>query len=156
MHFPPNVWGPFFWHTIHITALGYPKEPTYTDKRAAKEFFESLRFLLPCGICREHYTKHLHENPISPFLDRRADLFKWTVMIHNKVNKSLEKAEWTEQEVIAYYTRLGERKRSPVWTKDDMMEVDTASFIRGFISGTVGIAGLAGIVYLIQRFNASE
>ena len=42
MQFPPSVWGPFFWHTIHIVALGYPKNPTYTDKKCAKEFYESL------------------------------------------------------------------------------------------------------------------
>ena len=42
MQFPPSVWGPFFWHTIHIVALGYPKSPTYTDKKCAKEFYESL------------------------------------------------------------------------------------------------------------------
>ena len=25
MKIPPAVWGPLFWHTIHITALGYPQ-----------------------------------------------------------------------------------------------------------------------------------
>jgi hypothetical protein len=39
---PPTTWGPFFWHTIHIIALGYPKNPTYTDKKCVKEFYESL------------------------------------------------------------------------------------------------------------------
>ena len=100
MQFPPAVWGPFFWHTIHIAALGYPKEPTYTDKRTAKEFYESFAFLLPCGVCREHYSKHLHANPIATFLDTRKDLLKWTIMIHNEVNRMLNKPVWTEQEVI--------------------------------------------------------
>ena len=42
MHIPPEEWGPFFWNTIHLVALGYPSEPTYVDKKAAKDFFESL------------------------------------------------------------------------------------------------------------------
>ena len=29
-----------------ITALAYPQKPTYADKKAAKEFFESLPFQL--------------------------------------------------------------------------------------------------------------
>ena len=74
MQFSPNVWGPFFWHTIHIAALGYPKEPSYTEKKAAKEFFESLQFMLPCGVCREHYAKHMHliHSGVSAYLHQRA------------------------------------------------------------------------------------
>lgn len=146
MQFPPQVWGPFFWHTIHIVALGYPKEPSYADKRAGKEFFESLQFLIPCGICREHYREHLTQNPVSTFLDSKQDIFKWTVMIHNKVNIMLGKPEWTEYEIIEYYKRLGKRNRSPVWKKEDMQEIDSRSFIRGFLSGSAGIfAVIAGI-----------
>jgi hypothetical protein len=153
MKFSPIVWGPFFWHTIHIVALGYPKEPTYTEKRCAKEFYESLVYLLPCGICRDHYKSHLERNPITPFLDTRKDLLKWTIMIHNEVNKSLNKPEWTEYEILKYYEKLGERSRSPVWTKDDMKEVDFKSFIRGFIVGSVTLASISGIFYLIQKYN---
>jgi len=152
MQFPPMVWGPFFWHTIHIVALGYPKEPTYTDKRAAKEFYEAFAFLLPCGVCRDHYTQHLRAHPIGPFLDSRRDLLKWTIMIHNEVNKMLNKPVWTEQEVIDYYTRLGKRERSPVWTKEDMKEVDVASFVRGFLTGTAGLSLLGGAVWVINKY----
>ena len=59
MLFPPTVWGPFFWHTIHIVALGYPKNPTYTDKKCTKEFYESFAYLIPCSQCREHYKEHI-------------------------------------------------------------------------------------------------
>ena len=74
MQFPPSVWGPFFWHTMHIVSLGYPKNPTYNDKKCAKEFYESLTFLIPCSICREHYKEHISKNPLTPFLDSRKDL----------------------------------------------------------------------------------
>ena len=93
MQFPPSVWGPFFCHTIHIVALGYPKSPTYTDKKSAKEFYESFAFLLPCAICREHYKDHLGKNPLTPFLDSKKDLLKWTIDIHNAINKMLMKPE---------------------------------------------------------------
>jgi len=152
MQFPPQVWGPFFWHTIHIVALGYPKDPTYADKRSAKEFYESLAFLLPCGTCREHYAKHLQTNPITNSLDTRQDLFRWTVEIHNIVNKELKKPVWSEYEVLEYYKRLGARGRSPVWTKDDMKEIDVQSFVRGFLSGTAGIAILGGTIWAVNKY----
>lgn len=148
MKFPPTVWGPFFWHTIHIVALGYPKNPSYTDKKSAKEFYESLAFLLPCGICKEHYKTHLQAHPITPYLDSRADLMKWTIEIHNEVNKMLGKPTWTMEEIIAYYERLGHRDRSPIWTKEDMNEIDYRSFVRGFITSTGLFTMIGGAYYL--------
>ena len=151
MQFPPSVWGPFFWHTIHIVALGYPKNPTYTDKKCAKEFYESLAFLLPCSVCREHYKGYLQEKPISPFLDSRTDLIKWTIQIHNKVNQMLGKPEWTLEEVLSYYEKVGARNRSPVWTKEDMKEVDYSSFMKGFLTGSVVLSVVGGVIYAVNK-----
>ena len=151
MQFPPRVWGPFFWHTIHIVALGYSKNPTYTDKKCAKEFYESLAFLLPCSICREHYKEYLQEKPISTFLDSRTDLIKWTIQIHNKVNKMLGKPEWTLEEVLSYYEKVGARNRSPVWTKEDMKEVDYSSFVKGFLTGSVVLSIVGGVIYAVHK-----
>ena len=151
MHFPPSVWGPFFWHTMHIVALGYPKNPTYTDKKCAKEFYESLAFLLPCSICREHYKEYLQEKPISTFVDSRTDLIKWTIQIHNKVNKMLGKPEWTLEEVLSYYEKVGARNRSPVWTKEDMKEVDYSSFMKGFLTGSVVLSVVGGVMYAVNK-----
>lgn len=151
MKFPPPVWGPFFWHTIHIVAIGYPKNPTYTDKKCAKEFYEALAFLLPCSVCREHYKEHLSKNPLTPFLDSRTDLIKWTVSIHNKVNVSLGKKEWTLEEVLSYYERLGRRGRSPVWTKEDLNEIDYRSFVKGFITGAILLSVIGGTMYTVYN-----
>lgn len=153
MRFQPPVWGPFFWHTIHIVAIGYPKNPTYTDKKCAKEFYESLAFLLPCSVCREHYKEHLSKNPLTPFLDSRTDLIKWTVSIHNKVNVSLGKREWTLEEVLSYYERLGRRGRSPVWTKEDLNEVDYRSFVKGFITGAILLSVIGGSMYAVYNIH---
>jgi len=135
MKIPPNVWGPFFWHTIHIAALAYPKQPSYGDKKAAKEFFEALQFLLPCPVCKEHLKTHLAKFPITPHLDRRDDLFKWTVMLHNEVNVSLNKGTMTELEALLYLQRLGARNSSPVINKDMLDEIDMRSMIKGGIIG---------------------
>ena len=141
MRLPPTVWGPIFWHTVHIAALGYSNEPNYTQKRAAKEFFEALGHMIPCPTCREHYAVHIHKFPISPHLDKRVDLFRWTVNLHNEVNKSLGKPVLSEMEVIYYYRRIGAREKSPVINQDTLDEVDIRSMLRG---GFVG----AGLTFL--------
>lgn len=146
LHLPPEVWGPFFWHTIHITALGYPTEPTYAHKKAAKEFYESLKFLIPCPICRDHYEEHLSKHPITPYLDRRTDLFRWTIMMHNEVNVMLGKKTWTEAEVIRHYSRLGKHGRSPVWTPDDFAEADWKARLQGLGIG-IAVTAVAGAVW---------
>ena len=145
MKLPPAVWGPLFWHTIHIVALGYPRDPSYAQKRAAKEFYESLGSLIPCPVCREHYVTHLQKLPITPHLDRRDDLFKWTVELHNTVNQMLGKPRMLESEVITYYRRIGARGKTPVIHQDTLDEVDLRSMIKGgFIgAGVVFVAGAA-------------
>jgi hypothetical protein len=150
MHIPPETWGPFFWHTIHIVALGYSTNPSYNEKKSAKEFFESLRFLIPCPICKDHYNAHLEKYPLTPHLDKRSDLFKWTVLLHNEVNKTLGKRTFTEAEVLTYYTRLGARGRSPVWTPEDFVEADTKSFLQGLGIGITVTAITAGVFLYLQ------
>jgi len=149
---PPSTWGPFYWHTIHITALGYPKEPTYAEKRAGKEFFESLLHLLPCPVCRVHYANHLKSNPISPSLDSREDLFRWTVNLHNTVNKDLGKPEVTELEAISFYHSLGDLGRSPVWTPEDIQSIHFKEALK--LAGVVLVGGavMGGAYYALTQY----
>jgi hypothetical protein len=151
MRLPPSVWGPFFWHTIHIVALGYPQEPTYAHKKAAKEFFESLSNLIPCPQCREHYQQHLQRMPITPHLDRRADLFRWTVELHNEVNKSLGKPVLLESEVLLYYRRIGARDKSPVINQDHLDEVDIRSMLKGAAIGGGAVLAVGAALWFINR-----
>jgi len=147
MRLPPSVWGPFFWHTMHIAALTYPKDPSYANKRAAKEFFESLAHIIPCPKCREHYQTHLQKMPITPHLDRRDDLFRWTVQVHNEVNKITGKPIVTEAESIRFYARIGARGVTPVINQNDLDEIDMRSMIKGGIIGAAIVLTAGGILW---------
>lgn len=151
MKLPPTVWGPLFWHTIHIAALSYPAEPSYAHKRAVKEFFESLVHIIPCPKCREHYRIHLQKFPITPHLDRRSDLFRWTVQVHNVVNQSLGKRTVSEAESLLFYTRIGARDKSPMITPDDLDEMDLRSMIKGGILGVAATATAGGLLWWFSR-----
>jgi hypothetical protein len=151
MRLPPTVWGPFFWHTIHIVALGYPKDPSYAQKRAAKEFFESLGHLIPCPTCRDHYVVHMNKMPITPHLDRKEDLFRWTVELHNVVNQSLGKPIYTEAEALMFYRRIGAREKSPVINQDHLDEVDIRSMIKGGFLGAGLVMAAGGLLWWTTR-----
>jgi hypothetical protein len=87
----PKIWGRYLWTSIHTIALGYPDEPSEQDKKDYKEFFTNLWKVIPCQRCAENYKKHLVEIPLDGFLSSNDDLFKWTVDLHNIVNKHLRK-----------------------------------------------------------------
>lgn len=138
---------------MHICALGYPLKPTYGHKKAAKEFFEALAFLIPCPICRDHYVEFLKQMPITPFLDKRDDLFRWTVTLHNKVNEKLGKPPVTELEAIEYYRRLGASGRSPVLKPDDFAEADLRAMIKGL---SIGVAATVTVGVALWFFQKKE
>jgi hypothetical protein len=146
---PPQTWGPFFWHTMHLVALGYSNQPSYAEKKAAKEFYESLVHLIPCPTCKLHYADNLKVLPISPSLDNRRDLFKWTVDMHNMVNKQLGKPEYTESDAIAFYYKLGAMGRSPVWTPEDIQSLYLSKLVK-YGSAAIGLAAVAGVVWYLM------
>jgi len=151
MRISPACWGPLIWNSVHIIALAYPEKPTYADKKAAKEFFEALQYLLPCPMCRGHLKTHLIKHPITPHLDRRDDLFKWTVMLHNEVNVSLKKSTFTEVEALLYLKRIGARETSPIINSDMINEIDMRSMMKGGFMGA-GIMFTAGLaIYYFSK-----
>jgi len=154
---PPSTWGPFFWHTMHLVALGYPMKPTYAEKRAAKEFYESLTHLIPCPLCKLHYADHVKENPITPSLDSKETLFKWTIQIHNLVNKDLKKPEYTDADAIAFYHKLGALGRSPIWTPEDLQALYFSNMVKygGSALLTAGVLGAIAYYFTSKQVQSS-
>jgi len=99
----PIIWGPKLWFVIHTFALNYPENPTYEDKRLHEDFFNNLVFLIPCNKCRIHYRNHLNKYPVINYLDNSDNLFKYTIKIHNEVNKTLNKRVYSYEEVVKFY-----------------------------------------------------
>jgi hypothetical protein len=93
--FPSHLWGPGLWKFIHMTALNVPLNPTEEQKTGYKDFFNSLRYVLPCGTCRKEYTKLLGPTSTSRITPTtfasRANAFAWTVRLHRRVSRRLKK-----------------------------------------------------------------
>lgn len=98
MTYQPIFWGRQMWHSMHMVALSFPDNPTQEQQEKFRNFYESIANVLPCPTCAANYGKKLKEYPIQ--LDSRDSLFRWTVDIHNMVNKKNGKRELSYDEAI--------------------------------------------------------
>ena len=101
----PKVWGPSFWKMIHFITIGYPKNPSPKEKKCMLDFLYSLKCLIPCDKCREHYSENLEKNP--PPIENREELINWGHELHNVVNQQLDKLSLTKDKFKSTYN-LGE------------------------------------------------
>lgn len=101
----PNVWGPHAWHFLHAISFNYPNEPTKLVQEKAFSLFDSLKDLLPCIICQLHYRTHFNEKEVRDAVTCRSKLMTWVIKLHNTVNRSLNKPEFTQEEVIEHYQK---------------------------------------------------
>ena len=77
--------------TLHIACLGCQ------DYKALSEFVEGYVYVIPCLSCREHFEQVLVENPVP----EAGDFFKWSVDVHNIVNRQLGKPEFSYEDALA-------------------------------------------------------
>ena len=82
-------WGPNLWHIIHSIAILYPDRPSQKDRYYARQLVNTIAFILPCFKCQKHYITNITK--LKPNLDSSNSFFKWTVKIHNIVNKNTKK-----------------------------------------------------------------
>lgn len=119
-----NIWGKYFWKTMHITALSYPSNPSLTDKDTYKDFFSIIGDVLPCKKCSINYKRHLEEIPIFQYLENKQELFKWTILLHNIVNRELGKSQWNIEYAQMYYANLEEHENTCVVKEDDVKKIE--------------------------------
>ena len=72
-------------------------------------------------------------------------------MLHNEVNKSLNKPTFTELEAILYIKRLGERDSSPIIGKDMLDEIDMRSMVKGGFYGGALVFTLGLSIYYFAK-----
>jgi hypothetical protein len=88
----PDVWGPHAWKFLHYVSLGYPSNPTPEKKQIYKQFYESLKDVLPCSLCANHYAENYKKHPLTDeILSDRDKLIKWVIDVHNIVNEMKNK-----------------------------------------------------------------
>lgn len=128
----PSSWGKYLWTSIHFIALGFPDNPNDDDKNNYKNFFINLGYVIPCYKCSVNYKKHLKELPITnETLKNRHNLFKWTVDLHNIVNKELNKPLINLEDAYLLYSENFNLSDSITHNKEYIF------LIMGFIIGVI-------------------
>ncbi|XP_017114976.1 FAD-linked sulfhydryl oxidase ALR [Drosophila elegans] len=77
------------WGLLHTMAAFYSDNPTDTEKRDMKTFFEVLSRLYPCEFCAKDFRTDLNVNPIN--VNSQSELAMWLCKFHNRVNDKLGK-----------------------------------------------------------------
>jgi hypothetical protein len=101
------IWGPSMWITLHFISMCYPVKPTRTDIKIHSNFIKSLSDILPCNICKKHFSDILKNININEVLSSKETYMKFFHDVHNNVNidngrKSLDYNEFLQlyQEII--------------------------------------------------------
>lgn len=80
----------FLWQLLHTYQ--------YQSEEEAKIWFESWKGKISCGSCKAHLEELLKALPTD--YSSKEGFFKWTVEIHNMVNKKLEKPIVSVEEAL--------------------------------------------------------
>lgn len=87
-----SIWGPPTWDSLHCITFGYPDNPSEEDKDDYYNFFKMLRKVLPCCVCRDHYSQFITsgETELTKEVMKSKDsLTYWLYVIHCAVDKKL-------------------------------------------------------------------
>jgi hypothetical protein len=104
VYLDPKIWGPHYWFFIHTVAMTYPIRPNAVTKKKYYEFIQNLPLFIPVESMSGEFSKLIDKYPVTPYLDNRESLIRWTHFIHNKINQKLEKPQISLSEFyIKYY-----------------------------------------------------
>ena len=96
-------WQPLTWIFFHITSLNY--EEKYRDHYIS--FYNSLRTIIPCSICRNHFIQNIEKPGMSIEENvNKEKIFNWTIDLHNIVNKLNYKKQWSYNQSYQHYSKL--------------------------------------------------
>jgi len=102
VHSPTDSWHLSFWRFLHTSAL-------YADRRPSdlpldgRVLVLGLAEAIPCTECRAEWIACTAELPCSLVGD---NMFRWSVDVHNMVNKRLGKPCLCFEEALRLYSRM--------------------------------------------------
>lgn len=87
-----TIWGPGLWHALHTISFNFPINPSIKQKRQYRNFILSLKYVLPCGKCRENFVKNLKTLPLTMKQMKSRDTFsRYVYNLHELINTMLNK-----------------------------------------------------------------
>jgi hypothetical protein len=123
--------------------MTYPIRPNAVTKKKYYEFIQNLPLFIPVESISGEFSKLIDKYPVTPYLDNRESLIRWTHFIHNKINQKLEKPQISLSE---FYVKYYEEYKSQNVKMDEYYKLREKAIFCGII---LSIAG--GIYYLYDK-----
>ena len=99
-----KCWGPSMWTVMHTISLNHPIHPSNEEKKAVISFFNSLRIILPCQVCKEHFNQIIDRLPsIESAVETQETLVHWVFNLHNAINAIANRSSISFKEFIELY-----------------------------------------------------
>lgn len=104
LHIHKYSWGETLWAYIHTICIVYGLEKDVEiESNKIIQLLYNLHNIIPCKYCADHYKKLITEYPPDNCI-KTMDLFKWSVHIHNHINKYLGKPQLTYEDALQLWT----------------------------------------------------
>jgi len=103
MTLEPKIWGPHYWFVLHTIALSYPQSPNEVMRKKYYDFYNNLALFMPIEEIGNNFSKFLDKYPVTPYLESRQSLVRWTNFIHNKINVAINLPPLTLEESLSNY-----------------------------------------------------
>lgn len=113
-----DIWGNHEWKSMAYKAFASPEVFTIEDKERYKTFYIVNTTVLPCKMCRESFSMIMKYIPIDDFLEGRYSLCYWLFIVHNLVNRKLEKALYEFKNFVFDF----EQYRARCGSKNDVVK----------------------------------
>jgi hypothetical protein len=123
--------------------MTYPIRPNAITKKKYYEFIQNLPLFIPVENMSGEFSKLLDKYPVTPYLDNRESLIRWTHFIHNKINQKLEKPQISLNE---FYVKYYEEYKSQNVKMDEYYKLREKAIYCGIITTIAG-----GIYYLYDK-----
>jgi hypothetical protein len=87
-------------------AVSYPDRPSPVCVARAKNYILAMPYMLPCEGCFEHARAYIEkrQGELDEICGSRDEFFKFTVDMHNMVNRRYNKPEMSVEDARKLYT----------------------------------------------------
>jgi 3-methyladenine DNA glycosylase AlkC len=102
----PKEFYPMAWNLFHTSTAYWSKNPSKGEQIEMKYFLIGLPALIPCELCKSHIRQWNLAHNLNDIVTSKRKVFEYLVSLHNKVNKSHKKQEWTFQQAAKHYGYL--------------------------------------------------
>lgn len=134
------------WASIHLICIGAPESLDAAQQQAYRTFFNSLPDVIPCSVCSTHLRSNLKTLPVDNYLATNKDLFKWSVALHNLVNKQLHKPQMPDDFAYDVWKKICDNKSVSTSFKNN----SSSNGFYGFVLGVLTAAILAWMVLMYK------